>query len=627
MDGLRALAVLVVFGFHAGFQFLPGGFLGVDVFFVISGYLIGAILLKESERGRLSISAFLERRLRRVLPALFLICLLCLPAAWILLPPSDFKNYAESVFANALSVANYLFLSESGYFDQAAEMKPLLHTWSLSVEIQFYLTMCVALWLGRRFKIRSALPAVLIAGVSSFILYCFLFYRFPEASFYIFPTRLWEFMAGTLTALIVVRGQRQVTGAADFGLLLIVVSVLGFNTLLGSQILATLMVVVGTALVIAFPVGRSLAVKVLSLRPLVALGVVSYSLYLLHNPMLVFARFAGLQNNAWYLLGTALVLPGLSYLSWKYLENPFRKPAIVSARQFGRACAVCFTAALLFFISSDLSEGFMRERLSDRELTMMKTAVQDQRGPHCQTGGDEYRQPSNRCVLFGDDPHWAIFGDSHAGALAYALAKQIQTHSGQATQWLSMRGCPPGFTKQPQSSCEKWTAESIEALNNDPKIQTVIVIFRLNVYFYGDEVKHYPGLGNEVSDSEREKIWHRFSELLKALEKGGKNLVVFQPVPEPRRRVTDLIFKEGEQRSNIVAVPRTWWDRRNKFTLEKFRGLDASVRIFDPETHLCDGENCYAVRDLISYYYDHNHLSQAGADLVAKDFSGFYWGN
>lgn len=209
LDGLRGLSVLIVIFFHAGASFLGGGFLGVDIFFLISGYLIGAIILRETAQGKFSIRHFLERRFRRVLPALFALCLLCILPAWLLLPPSDLKDFSESLLGNAISVNNYLFLSQSGYFDQAPEMKPLLHTWSLSVEIQFYLSVALIMLMRKKYTIKTANHIVALVACSSFIAYSIIATKNTDLSFYIFPLRLWEFMLGIGTALLLT--QRTIT--------------------------------------------------------------------------------------------------------------------------------------------------------------------------------------------------------------------------------------------------------------------------------------------------------------------------------------------------------------------------------------------------------------------------------
>jgi peptidoglycan/LPS O-acetylase OafA/YrhL len=212
IDGLRALAVLPVILFHAGFDSFSGGFVGVDVFFVISGYLITTIILAELEQGKFSIVNFYERRARRILPALFLVMLVCLPFAWLWLLPIDMKDFSRSLIAVSVFVSNILFWRESGYFDTATELKPLLHTWSLAVEEQFYVVfplLLILLWrLGRRW----ILVTLGLAFFASLALSEWATYANRSAAFYLLPTRGWELLLGAFAAFYLSKSNHK-----DFG--------------------------------------------------------------------------------------------------------------------------------------------------------------------------------------------------------------------------------------------------------------------------------------------------------------------------------------------------------------------------------------------------------------------------
>jgi peptidoglycan/LPS O-acetylase OafA/YrhL len=205
IDGLRAVALLPVILFHAGFQAFGGGYVGVDVFFVISGYLITSIILAEKVAGTFSLRSFYERRARRILPALFLVMLVCLPFAWLWLLPSDMKEFSASLVAVSTFSSNVLFWWESGYFDTAAELKPLLHTWSLAVEDQYYLIfplLLVLTWKLNRTKTMWLLLAVALASLSLAQKGA---YASPAATFYMLHTRIWELLVGALLAFYMAR--------------------------------------------------------------------------------------------------------------------------------------------------------------------------------------------------------------------------------------------------------------------------------------------------------------------------------------------------------------------------------------------------------------------------------------
>ncbi len=200
IDGLRALAVLPVILFHAGFKIFSGGFVGVDVFFVISGFLITTILLSELEAGNFSLINFYERRARRILPVLFFVMLLCLPFAWIWLIPDDMKSFSQSVVAVSLYASNILFWGTSGYFDSAAELKPLLHTWSLAVEEQYYLFFPVFLMLAWRFGKRWIFNCLVFVFILSLALAQWWSSSMPMAGFFLLPARGWELLIGAFVA-------------------------------------------------------------------------------------------------------------------------------------------------------------------------------------------------------------------------------------------------------------------------------------------------------------------------------------------------------------------------------------------------------------------------------------------
>jgi peptidoglycan/LPS O-acetylase OafA/YrhL len=208
IDGLRALAVLPVILFHAGFETFSGGFVGVDVFFVISGYLITTIILKELEQDDFSIARFYERRARRILPALFLVMFVCIPFAWLWLLPDDMQRFSQSLVAVSTFVSNLLFWQESGYFDTAAELKPLLHTWSLAVEEQYYVLFPLFLVLVWPFGKRWILVLLALGAVLSLSLAEWGSFRRPAATFYLLPTRGWELLLGALIAFYLSKDNR-----------------------------------------------------------------------------------------------------------------------------------------------------------------------------------------------------------------------------------------------------------------------------------------------------------------------------------------------------------------------------------------------------------------------------------
>ncbi len=329
IDGLRALAVLPVILYHAGLPGFPAGFVGVDVFFVISGYLISSILLNELQAGTFTLSGFYERRARRILPALFLVLATCLPLAWWLLLPHELEGFARSLIAVILFLSNLLFWQESDYFAAEAELIPLLHTWSLAVEEQFYLLFPLLLLLGWRLgKTRLTVLIVLVATLS--LAFSEWLWRVDAgANFYGLPSRAWELMLGALAALYLHQrpqpGGWLAQGLALLGLALVLGSAMLLDNSLPFPSLYALLPTVGATLIILFATPNNGAGKLLSLPPLVGVGLISYSAYLWHQPLLVFARIQPYREpDAWLLGTTAALSLLLAWLSWRFVERPFR---------------------------------------------------------------------------------------------------------------------------------------------------------------------------------------------------------------------------------------------------------------------------------------------------------------
>ena len=291
IDGLRALAVIPVILFHAGFEIFGGGFVGVDVFFVISGYLITSIIINDIEKERFSIINFYERRARRILPALFFIMLITIPFAWMWMIPTQLSDYSQSLIAVSLFASNILFWRESGYFDAAAEEKPLLHTWSLAVEEQFYMFVPLLFGLFWGLGQKTLLMVLISLAFASFITALTTNSDSPMTAFYLLHTRAWELLIGVIAALksdSIKSFKPNAALMSNIGLILIVAGL----TILPSNALWpggwTLVPVIGSLLILLFGREKSFAHAVLKLAPLRFVGLISYSAYLWHQPILSF---------------------------------------------------------------------------------------------------------------------------------------------------------------------------------------------------------------------------------------------------------------------------------------------------------------------------------------------------
>jgi peptidoglycan/LPS O-acetylase OafA/YrhL len=359
IDGLRAVAVLGVILLHAGFESLRGGFLGVDVFFVISGFLVHQQVATRLEAKTFSLFAFYGRRIRRTFPALYLVAAICLIAGAIWLMPGDFNALSRSVIAAGLGVSNIFFATQTGYFDHSAITKPLLHTWSLGVEEQFYLVAPLIPFAIRHLS-KEARCAVLFALFALDLVFCIIVQHIiPDITFFMMPPRLWEFLLGSLVAegaFPTLRRQWMAELAGALALAVLVASMLLISGEAAHPGLVTLAPCLATALLIHLGgTSPSRANRLLGLTPLAFCGLISYSLYLWHWPIIVYAHYCDLTlTPTVYAIG-AVLLFALSFLSWKWVETPFRDPASFFKQQSAPIllCSLCGLTAGSVFVIQD----------------------------------------------------------------------------------------------------------------------------------------------------------------------------------------------------------------------------------------------------------------------------------
>lgn len=629
IDGLRAVAVLPVILFHAGFGLFGGGYVGVDVFFVISGYLITTILLSELQAGSFTLVGFYERRARRILPALFVVMLATLPFAWRWLAPGEMQKFCNSLIGVSLFASNVLFWRESGYFDTATELKPLLHTWSLAVEEQYYVffpLLLMAAWrLGRR-RI-AVLLAVLLAA--SLVVAEWGLRRDPTAAYYLLPTRGWELLVGALAAVVL--SARAGEGGALVpprawmgqvaslaGLAAIATSVFLFDRTTPFPGAYALLPTVGTALVILFATPQTGVGAILGSRFFVGIGMLSYSAYLWHQPLFAFARIRAIGAPGQGLMAAlAVASVALAYFSWRFVERPFRQPRTIPRR----AVFVLSGVFLLFFIAvgqgGRMTGGYEAARLDEGQIALRKTAEPSPLRDACHTlDSPDFTPPSRSCTYFSGRTTWAVLGDSHAVELAYALAEGLRDY-GQGLRHLSFSGCGPVFGQGDlDTPCRRWSDAALDYLLSLRGIDTVVVVYRMNLYLFGEHEGVYPALPDTVGEAARQRVWRSYVNLVTRLHEAGKRVVVVQQAPELRKGIGDLILLERGER--IVGVAEEWWARRQRFVRDHLADLPRGVILVDPADVLCDREACLAAGRGKADYFDDDHLSVHGARKVAE---------
>jgi len=620
IDGLRAVAVVPVILFHAGLSVARGGFVGVDVFFVISGYLITSIIVDQHQRGTFSLLEFYARRARRILPALFFVILCTIPFACLWMVPRQLRASSQSVAAVSVFASNFLFWFHSGYFDRLSAERPLLHTWSLGVEEQFYLLFPVTLLLVWRLGTRWLVSLIVAVAIVSLALAEYWQPLDASAAFYLLPTRAWELSIGVLCALSQFKqGQLKSDALAALGLVLIAASVVLYDQTVPFPSLFTLLPVGGAAFVILFAKADTRTARLLAAKPLVGIGLISYSAYLWHHPLFALARIHSFEPPGTF---TMLALAGLSlllaFVSWRFVEQPVRQ---FRGGSPSRVLVVAAGVSALFFLAGawgHVTDGFRSVKTTPEQRNLLDMARYSPKRVECHTEGKNYRRPPDACEYFDGTVRWAVLGDSHAVELAYAVAEQGRS-AGVKVKHLSFSGCGPALDHNAAAdvNCRNWTRDAVAYLAGDPTIHTVIVNYRLQVYLWGDQIGVFPQLPNTVDESVRNEYWRDLVGIARRLSDANKNVVLVLQAPELRRHVEEIIMEPGS-RGDRVGVTRRWWNERKAFVDSHLSELPSSVRVVDPTDLFCDSDNCYAVRNQQTLYYDGDHLSVIGASVVAR---------
>ncbi|WP_420394294.1 acyltransferase family protein [Acuticoccus sp.] len=643
IDGLRALAVGGVVAHHAGAP-LPGGFLGVDVFFVISGFLIAQIILADLARGRFDLASFWVRRVRRIVPALVVVVLACLPFAWVLMSPEALVDFAQSIAALAVFGTNVLFAVQSGYFAPRADEIALLHTWSLAVEEQFYLLFpVVALVLWRLGGRAMTVGALVVGGVLSLALAEVMAHRLPDAAFYLLPTRAWELLAGALAGAFIMRSASRERWAGRARFVADALSLAGLGLIIAGMGLidgrarvpgvVALVPVVGTVLVLLTAVPGTLVQRLLSAPALVGVGLVSYSVYLWHQPVFAFARIAHFSEPPpATMVALTVVVLALSVATWRFVERPFRDRARVGTRGVFVGAGVAAVGLAAVGLVTAAHGGFGAARFGHELWAILKTAEASRRSNPCHYPPSSERFSLARCRHGADvAPTVAVFGDSHAIELAHALAVELE-RDGRSLVQLTSAGCPPALTFDPGvPGCREWSRSATLWLEEARGIDTVVLSWRHTAYLFGfvpdgrltlpDDTFRIEGPGG--NEARRARYWNSFAAMVTRLDAAGLRVIVAEPVPEivvPFQKYAMLRPVEG---GRVATVPRAYHEARQSFVLSRLTHLGTEVL---PVTErMCDeageGAMCYGAIDGAALYFDDNHLSAAGArQIVAGMF-------
>lgn len=612
IDGLRAVAVLPVILFHAGFSVFSGGYVGVDVFFVISGYLITSILIAELEQGNFSIARFYERRARRILPALFVVMFACLPFAYMWMLPSQLEDFSASVVTVILSLSNIFFLSQVDYFAPSAELQPLLHTWSLAIEEQYYFLFPLLLLALRRFRRRVAVIVVIFLILLSFIFSEWAWRENAERSFFFTLSRFWEIGAGTICAFMTVgRAQRSSNVLGALGLALIVFAIFAYNDSTPFPSVYTLVPVVGTALVILFAAQDTWVARLLSWRGFVGIGLISYSAYLWHQPLFAFARLRSLTEPS-HTLMAALAAASLllAWATWYWVEQAFRKrtnPLLVTRRSVFAASGAVGAVFVAVGLAGHVEKGF-EWRLDEAQREIV--AYNEYPRAQFYREGSCFLRPEQSFDAFGDscagNASAAIIGDSHAAALASFLSFHAEFSQYTAS------GCPPvlHYAASGRPYCEA-----------------------INEYVFGVLFASRPNLvvlhANWISYWNTNGFQSALENTIDQLLQHDIHPIIVGAVPQFSPNIAEVALQQrlglivGERlRVNVSALRSI-----NEELSRVAQGKD--LIFWDPVSELCvGGDRCLAVvdaqqrdvmqRDVGLIAWDYGHLTYSGAFSVGS---------
>lgn len=607
IDGLRAVAVVPVVLFHCGLAVMSGGYVGVDVFFVISGYLITSGIQKDLLAGRFSIAEFYVRRIRRILPALVATVAISCLAAIILLDRASLVDFYKSVVATSLFSSNIFFWRASGYFEPSALTKPLLHTWSLAVEEQFYIIMPVAMGLFWRLAPKLLKPAMALVFVLSLAGSIAAINVAPTASFFLLPTRAWELLAGAMIAFFQIktlpRILREALGA--MGLALIVAAVFLFDEATPFPGVAALAPVAGAVFIILAGVSDgSFVSRALAWRPMVWIGLISYSLYLVHWPLIVFTRYALLRDpEGWEIAALVVGSVILAVISWRFVERPFRRP-----KQPGKRLGL-FVGAVVTLCA------LATTGLAGAAYTRATTPGDDGSASRAETNSNSWlggrcflmNQPAEAwaeevCIrTFANKPRAVLWGDSFAAQYIPGIIENQARLDHDVVQY-TYAGCPPilSYASYARPHCQDFNAKIFDVIDRYDA-DAVVIAARW--------------------DQLRSRGLTGLAPTIAALKARGVKVYVIGQSPMFAFDVAVLDDRKAGQTAD--GQSGEWMTTFKPGEFEAVEQNAAQAQFIDPSPAFCSNGLCRYKANGVPLFFDYGHLSDVGSAYAVRSYFPF----
>ena len=640
IDGLRAIAVISVIFYHAKIEIFDqlsfqGGFIGVDIFFVISGYLITSIILKELFlTGNLSLKKFYERRVRRILPALIIVMLFTIPFAWLYMIPNSLINYSKSIIYSLGFSSNFFFyFSGQLYGEESGLLKPFLHTWSLAIEEQFYILFPLFLIIVFKYFKNNLFTILILFLVLSLVISDYGSKNFPSLNFYTIQSRAWEILAGSIMAYCEIknghRGKNKIL--PSIGLILIIFSILFFKDSMYHPSYITIIPVLGVCLIIWFTNEDEIIFKILSSKVFIGLGLISYSLYLWHYPIFAFDRIINFStDDNFRKIIIAILILLTSILSYFYIEKFYRNKKIKFKTV---SIHLIFLSAILILINLTIinKQGFkerfpkiLQYSFENPLILLKKSFVPCHNNQQC-----SFNEKSEKKIF--------IVGDSHMASLIYNLKERAVEKDYSFTS-STYNGCLffPGMNK-----IEKKTNRIDTKCNSDyfSNIETDLLNKKNSIIIFGGKyLNYFDNTDLKIENEFKKKYYFKgsFKNNMLSFEKSindiaiNNKIILIYPIPHANvnipKKLINILPKKNEKikeyliPSNYITIPYDDFVKKNKFIFEILDNIqnDNIIRIY-PHKLFCNNvlqNKCLTHNDEDIFYADNNHLSLKGAEMV-----------